>query len=210
MTIKELFAPSDMTVGKPWEKIVAFTIPMLIGNIAQQLYNTVDSIVIGKYVGDNALAAVGSASPILNLLLVLFVGISVVAGVSSDHHVTLKFGLMRNAHAWKIAVDEVLSGWQIPDVLHVTEISSFASPLPDAEPYRCIIMKPYAGALLEAHQRLSMLPHIDTHASYVPHITLGYVQEQHAARAIERLDHLCMEQQLSCKVLGMNYGDPPN
>ena len=65
MTIKELFAPSDMTVGKPWEKIVAFTIPMLIGNIAQQLYNTVDSIVIGKYVGDNALAAVGSASPIL-------------------------------------------------------------------------------------------------------------------------------------------------
>ena len=57
MTIKELFAPSDMTVGKPWEKIVIFTIPMLIGNIAQQLYNTVDSIVIGKYVGDNALAA---------------------------------------------------------------------------------------------------------------------------------------------------------
>lgn len=81
MTIKELFAPSDMTVGKPWEKIVIFTIPMLIGNIAQQLYNTVDSIVIGKYVGDNALAAVGSASPILNLLLVLFVGISVGAGV---------------------------------------------------------------------------------------------------------------------------------
>ena len=40
MTMKELFAPSDMTVGKPWEKIVAFTIPMLIGNIAQQLYNT--------------------------------------------------------------------------------------------------------------------------------------------------------------------------
>lgn len=81
MTIKELFAPSDMTVGKPWEKIVIFTIPMLIGNIAQQLYNTVDSIVIGRYVGDNALAAVGSASPILNLLLVLFVGISVGAGV---------------------------------------------------------------------------------------------------------------------------------
>ena len=132
-----------------------------------------------------------------------------VAGVPSDHHVTLKFGLMRNAHAWKDAIDEVLSGWQIPDVLHVTEISSFASPLPDAEPYRCIVMKPYAGALLEAHQRLSLLPHIDTHASYVPHITLGYVQEQHAARAIERLDHLILEQQLSCKVLGMNYGDPP-
>ena len=73
--MKQLFAQVDMTVGKPWEKIVAFTIPMLIGNIAQQLYNTVDSIVVGKYVGDNALAAVGSANPILNLLLVLFVGI---------------------------------------------------------------------------------------------------------------------------------------
>lgn len=81
MTLKQLFAPSDMTEGKPWEKILVFTIPMLIGNIAQQLYNTVDSIVVGRYVGDNALAAVGSASPILNLLLVLFMGISVGAGV---------------------------------------------------------------------------------------------------------------------------------
>ena len=79
--MKRLFAQVDMTVGKPWEKIVAFTIPMLIGNIAQQLYNTVDSIVVGKYVGDNALAAVGSASPILNLLLVLFVGISMGVGI---------------------------------------------------------------------------------------------------------------------------------
>lgn len=81
MTLKQLFAPSDMTEGKPWEKIVIFTLPMLIGNIAQQLYSTVDSIVVGKYVGDNALAAVGSSSPILNLLLVLFMGISVGAGV---------------------------------------------------------------------------------------------------------------------------------
>lgn len=80
MKIKEIFAPSDMTQGKPWEKILVFTIPMLLGNIAQQLYNTVDSIVVGRYVGDNALAAVGSASPIMNLLLVLFVGISVGAG----------------------------------------------------------------------------------------------------------------------------------
>lgn len=81
MTLKQLFAPSDMTTGRPWEKIVIFTVPMLIGNIAQQLYSTVDSIVVGRYVGDNALAAVGSASPILNLLLVLFMGISVGASV---------------------------------------------------------------------------------------------------------------------------------
>ncbi len=79
--VTRLFGQVDMTEGKPWEKIVAFTVPMLIGNVAQQLYNTVDSIVVGKYVGDNALAAVGSASPIFNLLLVLFVGISMGAGI---------------------------------------------------------------------------------------------------------------------------------
>lgn len=79
--LKKLFAAVDMTEGRPWEKILIFTFPMLLGNIAQQLYNTVDSVVVGKYVGDNALAAVGSASPILNLLLVLFIGISVGAGI---------------------------------------------------------------------------------------------------------------------------------
>lgn len=79
--LKKFLAPVDMTNGVPWKKIAMFTIPMVLGNIAQQLYNTVDSIVVGKFVGDNALAAVGSASPIYNLLLVLFIGISVGTGV---------------------------------------------------------------------------------------------------------------------------------
>lgn len=79
--VKKLFGPVDMTEGSPWKNIVMFTVPMLLGNIAQQLYNTVDSVVVGNYVGDNALAAVGSAGPILNLLIVLFVGISVGAGI---------------------------------------------------------------------------------------------------------------------------------
>ena len=78
---KEMFAPKDMTEGTPWKRIVEFSIPMIIGNIAQQFYNTADSVIVGRYVGDNALAAVGSAGPILNLLLVLFVGISVGAGI---------------------------------------------------------------------------------------------------------------------------------
>lgn len=79
--LRKMFAPVDMTEGRPWEKILLFTVPMLLGNIAQQLYSTVDSVVVGKYVGDNALAAVGSAAPILNLLIVLFVGISVGASI---------------------------------------------------------------------------------------------------------------------------------
>ncbi len=77
----KLFQATDMTDGEPWKRIVVFTLPMLIGNIAQQLYSTVDSIVVGKYVGDNALAAVGSATPILNLLLVLFMGVSMGASI---------------------------------------------------------------------------------------------------------------------------------
>ena len=81
MKLSAMFAPRDMTQGTPWKRIVEFAVPMLIGNIAQQMYSTVDSIVVGKYVGDNALAAVGSASPILNLLLVLFVGISTGASI---------------------------------------------------------------------------------------------------------------------------------
>lgn len=70
-----------MTTGSPWQKILIFTLPMLLGNIAQQLYNTVDSIVVGKYIGDNALAAVGSCGPIVNMLLVLFIGISAGASI---------------------------------------------------------------------------------------------------------------------------------
>ena len=81
MSLRSLFTARDMTLGSPWKRIAEFAVPMLIGNIAQQLYNTADSIIVGIYVGDNALSAVGSASPILNLLLALFVGISTGAGV---------------------------------------------------------------------------------------------------------------------------------
>ena len=81
MSLKSLFSAKDMTLGSPWKRIMEFSIPMLLGNIAQQLYNTADSVIVGIYVGDNALAAVGSASPILNLLLALFVGISTGAGI---------------------------------------------------------------------------------------------------------------------------------
>ena len=81
MSLKNLFSARDMTQGPPWKRITEFAMPMLIGNIAQQLYNTADSVIVGRHVGDNALAAVGSAGPILNLLLALFVGISTGAGI---------------------------------------------------------------------------------------------------------------------------------
>ncbi|MBO5746434.1 MAG: MATE family efflux transporter [Clostridia bacterium] len=81
--LKRLFAPTDMTKGAPWKGILQFTLPMLIGNIAQQFYSTVDTIVVGRFAenGDNAIAAVGSALPIINMMLVLFIGISAGASV---------------------------------------------------------------------------------------------------------------------------------
>ena len=78
---KKFFGAQDMTVGKPLSNLIAFSVPLLIGNLAQQMYNTADSIIVGKYVGDSALAAVGTSGPILNLLLLLFMGISTGAGI---------------------------------------------------------------------------------------------------------------------------------
>ena len=86
MSLKSLFSARDMTLGSPWKRIGEFALPMVLGNIAQQLYNTADSVIVGIYVGDNALAAVGSASPILNLLLALFVGVSTGAGIVISQH----------------------------------------------------------------------------------------------------------------------------
>ena len=81
MKLKELFSAKDMTLGSPWKRILEFSIPMLLGNFAQQIYNTADTVIVGMYKGDLALSAVGSSMPILNLLLALFVGVSTGAGI---------------------------------------------------------------------------------------------------------------------------------
>ena len=79
--LKSLFGTQDMTVCRPLSVLARFSVPLLIGNFTQQLYNTADSIIVGRYIGDTALAAVGTAGPILNLLLVLFMGIATGAGI---------------------------------------------------------------------------------------------------------------------------------
>jgi len=73
---KSLFGAQDMTMGNPTRSLVLFSVPLLIGNLAQLMYSTVDSIVVGNFVGDEALAAVGASNPVLNLLLLLFMGVS--------------------------------------------------------------------------------------------------------------------------------------
>ena len=74
-------ADSDMTQGSIWSLLIRFAIPLAAGLLFQQLYNTVDTIVVGKFVGKEALAAVGSTSSIINMLVGLCSGLSMGASV---------------------------------------------------------------------------------------------------------------------------------
>jgi putative MATE family efflux protein len=71
----------NMTEGEPWKLILRFSLPLLLGNILQQLYNVVDSIVVGQFVGTTALAAVGTTFPVIFLLNSLFIGIGIGATI---------------------------------------------------------------------------------------------------------------------------------
>ena len=70
-----------MTEGNIWKQLILFSIPLLLGNLFQQLYNAVDSVIVGQFVSSQALAAVGSSFPLINLLISFFMGLSVGAGV---------------------------------------------------------------------------------------------------------------------------------
>lgn len=66
----------DLSYGNEGRLILRFAVPMLVGNVFQQFYNVVDSIVVGRYVGKEALAAVGTSGPIIFLLISFIIGIS--------------------------------------------------------------------------------------------------------------------------------------
>lgn len=72
---------TDMTVGSPIRLIVNFSIPLLLGNLFQQLYNTVDSIIVGNFVGKHALAAVGTGFPFMFAMISLFLGFGIATTV---------------------------------------------------------------------------------------------------------------------------------
>ena len=66
----------DMTSGNPMKLILAFTLPIFIGNVFQQFYNMADAIIVGKFVGTKALAAVGSTGTIMFLIYGFAVGMT--------------------------------------------------------------------------------------------------------------------------------------
>lgn len=105
---------TDLLHGGIMKSIFWFSIPLLIGNLFQQLYNTVDSYVVGNFVSKQALAAVGASSPIINMLIGFFMGLSTGAGVviaqyyGSEDHSRLEKAVHSSA-ALTIAMSIVLT-----------------------------------------------------------------------------------------------------
>ena len=94
-----------MTEGSIWKKIIAFAVPLFLGNLFQQLYNTADSLIVGNFLGSNALAAVSSSGNLIFLMVGFVSGIAIGAGVviaryygAGRHvHTTIAFGLAAGA-----------------------------------------------------------------------------------------------------------------
>jgi putative MATE family efflux protein len=117
--LKSLFGEQDMTVGRPSSCLWKFAIPMLISNIAQMLYSAADTAIVGHYVGDGALSAVGATGSIQNLFLVFLmaVGAGVTVMVSQffgakDHE---KLGIsIGNALTLMIIMSVILTAISVP------------------------------------------------------------------------------------------------
>jgi putative MATE family efflux protein len=89
---------NDFTTGNPAKLILKFSIPLLIGNLFQQLYNMADAIIVGRYVSGNALAAVGSSGALLNFLVAVLIGLTTGSSVViSQLFGAKKFDELRNA-----------------------------------------------------------------------------------------------------------------
>ena len=73
--------PQQITEGVIWKQLLIFFFPILLGSFFQQMYNTVDTIVVGRFVGTTALAAVGSTTSFINLVNGFFIGLSTGATV---------------------------------------------------------------------------------------------------------------------------------
>ena len=108
--LRKLFSVVDMTEGAPWKKLALFTVPLLIGNIFQQAYSTADAIMLGHFIGDNALAAVGAIIPIFFLIMVLLMGISMGTGIMiSQYHGAGEKELLSRAIGAGISIITIVS-----------------------------------------------------------------------------------------------------
>ena len=90
----------DFTQGSIQRNLIAFAFPLFLGNLFQQLYNAADSLIVGNYIGAEALAAVSSSSPLINMMVGFFNGMAIGAGVviSRNFGARDRIGLDRAIH----------------------------------------------------------------------------------------------------------------
>ena len=89
-----------MTEGSIWKRIITFAVPLFWGNLFQQLYNTADSMIVGNFLGDTALAAVSSSGSLIFLMVGFFNGIAIGSGVVIARHFGARdiSGLQKSIH----------------------------------------------------------------------------------------------------------------
>ena len=144
----------DMTEGSIVRQILLFSLPLMLGNIFQMLYNTVDTLVVGNYVGTEALAAVGSKAPIVNMAVFFFNGFSVGAGVVISH----AFG-ERNMKSLHAAIETTMTAtfilcavFSVAGMLAVGPMLRFMSTpedvFQDAERYLTLYFAGISGLLI--------------------------------------------------------------
>lgn len=127
---------------------------------------------------------------------------SPVPGETSPH-ITLRFGLLNNGNIWKGAVDEVLRDWKA-DTITILEVGFFT--LPDS--YAIVAHIKPTSELIDAHNRLGLLPNAETFSDYRPHMTLAYVKKDaDLGKWIKALNEEYEGKELP--TAGLDYGDPP-
>ena len=97
--MEEKIVKGNMIVGNPMRLLVAFAAPMIVGNLFQQFYNLMDSVIVGTWVGEDALAAVGASFSITMLFIMVATG----SGIGCSVIISQYFGAKRN-HDMKTSV----------------------------------------------------------------------------------------------------------
>ena len=124
--------------------------------------------------------------------------------VSDNAHITLLYGLMTPAYKQKEAVNRVLDTWDCPEYFVPEQVTFFPSPDKDEPGYAAIVVEIEDPHLVEAMQRLSYLPHVNTFAVYRSHMTLCYVKLEAAQRWMDILNETPFH--IYVKEGELNYG----
>lgn len=100
--------------------------------------------------------------------------------VGETPHITLLYGLMENAHNWEPHIEKVLRDWDMKTVT-IKEIGFFDSTYDDDDYYCIVAHIEKTPQLVEGHERLELLPHINTFTDYLPHMTVCYIKKNKSA-----------------------------